>query len=542
MGKEKKTSLLIPDGYEVREHTETVSAEEACRRLSTKKQRRYTRAIRSGDTVRLVRHEAVCPDCGLRRPAYLFWIYLDRPRPERVSRTEIRAFCMGANGPEEETELRLNVPIPASVAFYCPRCERRFKRAENREHVRIVRRKNRLSVLRRIDEFTLGSVPGLTIADYLKDALYEGITFNARTGQVYITTENEHGKTYTVRSVRSIRDVETAYPALAALPERDAVRRRLKSFFRAKWDGPLPCSGSEPDRDAFFWMTRFTGYARSFYDALPYALDGSGLDRSFRGIARRLGQAKYVPRLLETSELPGGKCIRRLLFAEPERLFYLPELERLWELTGDQNLLHSVLEADGYYRFMAMLHQYPGCWALLRDHLEKRGAKAMCSQILMHMEELACYAMRYNALGPFGRKSEQTKWDRGYIRSQRSGEVCEWVFSVPSVPWKGRNDSQGALRHQRRVENRMIDGYRFRWLRNTQDCFAARRQLDNCLNIDHLGRVVVVCWNGKYLAAIEVRGHTVTQAFLAHNMPISRDDRVNAAYRKWLEWYGLREE
>lgn len=62
--------LLIPCGYNVEQHNETVDIATAGQILSSRKQRRYSWAIRHEWQANLTRHVWVCPHCNAHIPAY----------------------------------------------------------------------------------------------------------------------------------------------------------------------------------------------------------------------------------------------------------------------------------------------------------------------------------------------------------------------------------------------------------------------------------------------------------------------------------------
>lgn len=94
-----------------------------------------------------------------------------------------------------------------------------------------------------------------------------------------------------------------------------------------------------------------------------------------------------------------------------------------------------------------------------------------------------------------------------------------------------------------KIKDCSVNGYKFFWLRNSNDYIFAGEKLNNCLGSWGPGNWPVVCVKKqeKYIAAIEVSDKGIEQALEFNNIEFEEDSQLFKAFEKWrnehnLEW------
>ena len=512
-----------------------MSVAEAQRLLTTKAANRYTRARRDGDTATLYSTHLVCPHCR-------HWVVYNahtvtveegvatyaprRPRPPKA-RVQAWADPQITFFDEERATLPLTPKDGQTTAFICPTCGLKSYTASGHRQVDLSLRRGKISLRCSVEGFE-----EILCLQQMQDQrvrvtfpLYEVLTFHLRRGRVYLRYEDEKGALLHCRDVTEFPRYMVGGAAHTVLIQNRLVMRRILSLFRQVWGGPLPFTERMPPVSALVQMTRFVGYPRSFYDAIPYEVGTYRIQEGFRYTAQVLHHVSALPRLYDGIGLPQAKSLRRLMFENPGFFFYLSEVAVLSDMFGDVNLICRLLAGSRAYQVLIDLCARPK----INDYLSAYAYAKTPLRLLSMMEEtwdvMYSEAIEYASMSPAMQRLTQYAW-------RQKGAVAPWgnlPYSVPMHPPAAE------------IPDGEVDGYRFFWLRSSNDYAYAARVLGNCLSEwkTHNAPVVCVSKNGRYVAAIEVRYPFVEQALGRNNIPLSHDPLLRQAVLAWMERHHL---
>lgn len=523
------TEFTAAAGFTVTEQLQTVSVRQAAELLLSRKRRRYTSAERSQGGITLRRHIWHCPYCEARIPAYARTLECD-DTGMLADRRETAAWLSELSFFDEDNTLLLQTPFSGNSAI-CPNCSTRSQRIGQAhplyplvltEHGGKITLQLRLctiadamdaeNVLRRGRQFHISGFP-----------LQECLTFDLRRGRVFLQLRTQDG------SLLSGYDLTNDFSAwndglLRRLLHSRRILRELKRAFLRQWQGPLPFCEKELDLERFWLMTRFVGYPRSFYDALPLFDCGFAFDRSLRPVAARLHTPSDAARVLKDTRLLQAKSVRRICANRPALLFFLPELSAMRSVVPDINHFTRLLDAPFVFRLLTQLHIYPNAALFFRALTGRYSAAALFRSAEKNVDLLFAGARRYCAMSSLWQKQMIAQWDSsGYLH-------CTDKLSVPM-------HSTGALVPYQ------AGSYNFIPLHCGTDYHAAGTALHNCLSswTDNDFPVVIVRQLDRTVAAIEVRGTEIRQFRGFENMRISPQSQLGRAYNRWRRRFGLTE-
>ena len=522
----KCLQLELQTGYTVAYQSDTVDLDRAVEKLPTRRQLQSTMANRTDMRAILIRHRLVCPYCDHRIPAYgRPWDpnpagRVPRPRVLQWGDPQLTMF----GHPDPLLNLQ-EVRLPEG-GYRCEKCGKRSEPAGEPYRVRVVSHRHRITLtcaLRGLEDLLdcrwLGERP-LT----QEGTLYERVTFNFRNGHTHLSLHAQEGDCLAAWDITDRPEDWVGSPTYKLARHYTKVRRALKRRFGAMWGTPLPFGPGETDPVYWILMTRFVGFPRRFFDSLPYQGRSYGIDRDFRATARRVRTLPLVEKTLAGASLPKGKAFRRVLFNDPGLLLYLNEMEQLWAVLADENLLRRVLCDFHNYDILPELHDRPSILVFLRDCVAVKGAPYLVKKMLEDWHRLYGYGLNYYCMSPRARQKEQANWKKGDLYN----DLADTGYSVPMAPLPPT------------AVDCTVYGYRFRWLRSQRDYREAGAVLRNCLV--EWGRfqapVLCVSYRERVLAALQVRHGRITQFLGYKNEPVS-DPSLLAAFDWWRARMGL---
>ena len=531
----------IPTGYEIVEREVKVHVTDLCSCLQGKKQDRYTFARHEGDTATLTQHTIRCPHCRKSHPAYprylnaCFGVYI--PPQKRVSAEAIAAWASPQDSFfSEEANMLVFNPLcnGARGPYHCPFCKKESRPQRWVYQVMAEFRRGKAVLTCR----------GNDSADLLRMnwncrrktnlvfPLMESVTFNFRTGKVYLRLCSGDGSVITVRNIAQPEDWENS-TVYRLLKENTLVRRITVQAFRAAWRGALPFTLSALTPDLLIPLCGYIGYPQDFYMKIPYGAGKYHPDRSFASTAGKLRTCKGLQDLLNRSGLPRSKAVRRAFFRSPVYAFYLPEWEILYDCVGNGDIFLRLFHRPFTCAVLNFLHQYPGntpsdtgVACFFRDYALRRGPAALLRKLESCMSQLQVYAVHYACMNAAFREREQARWENGTVSCRPPVP-----FSVP-MPISSIPDA-------------WIDGYEFVLLKTKMQYQEAGKALHNCLvEWKPSNRpVFAVKKGGAYEAAIEIGNDTtVIQLLGDYNVPVSPNSKLHRAFETWKYTYGLNED
>lgn len=527
--------FLIPDGYEVKENYLFTDIESAYKILSTRKQRKYTCASRDGLNAILVSHQLVCPYCNYKVPAYerfiksspYYWYY-ETPFSKRV----IAEWCTTQLSFLEDNQcgkLDLSKVYKPTGTQVCKKCGRESLPMTKKRRVSVCYNKNKLEISAEVlGVAELMAIPWKTgKCITLELPLFEKVTFNLKKGHTHISLSNAKGEAFSVIDITEYSEVWHNGAVYKLLASNVNLSRTIKRYFEKRWHGGLPYGKREMDPDKYILLTRFIGFDRSFYDSIPYESDGIKIAGNFKSVAKSLHSIEMAEQRLINSGIPKAKSVRRIVCKNCGMLFYLRELELLYGAVKDVNIYCKVLLSKYIYDILATLKQRPAVIDFFADYRRIKGSVNLYYKCVEKWYKYRRYAVNYSSMGTYLRAIEQATWTKN--GPDLSVHTACPVFSLPMHIGNGINDC-------------VIDGFSFIWLRNGKDCLAASKALHNCLSHWSVFDNPVVCikQGGKVVGAIEVSENVVIQARGEENSDISENTKMYSAYQKWKKRFGLK--
>ena len=541
----------IPTGYIVVQKTSVVDIDEAVEILSSRKHRKYISAHRSGYelTAELRKDVWVCPFCGYEYPTtfmdnytHEFDKYLDydiRISRAIVERWGTHQISMLDNDFED---IVFTQPPVISGEWECPKCNGRSCPADGKREVFLEYDEKMIKIKAEICGVSeLLSIPWITgDAVTIHFPIYEVLTFSFESGKSRIELQGADGATIAGRDITADPYVWEKGVVYQLISENRAICRKIRRVFSDKFGGEIPFAKDEMTPDKYVLMTRFVGFPREFYDAVPYARGTFQIEETFKDIAEKIHSLQDTLALFESAEIPKCKSVKKIFFTNLGLLFYLQECETLWEAVRDVNHYRSLMENENIFDVLSILHQRPILFDFVFDYGRVKGAKAMIEMVTDKWVISAEYAIDYCTMNYPMKLAEQKRWKKR--PSRRGGEDDDFendlylhryenkvLFSVPmKTPIKS-------------IENCVIDDFSFFWLRSGNEYYMAGEELKNCLAEWTTVRnpVVAIKNDEKIVAAVEVGPSGVHQVRGYRNTGISQVPGLCEAYRKWLDKYKL---
>ena len=545
-----RIEFRLPSGYSIDTCTETVSIDTAGDLLKTKRQFKYTKATRNDETMTadMVRHIWICPYCGNRIPAYRRNFDISQStrkmRSDFIDQWSTRQLSLF---PKDDQLIELQYPLPKGPEYKCPKCHRMSSHSGKERNATIVDDKDKIILSVELenlgDIFSIKWMPSGNIN--LSFPLVETVVFNFKRGTTFIKLHDADGGIFSICDITKQPQIWNNGPICEALHKYTILSRTLKRHFEIRFGGKLPYFGKELTPDKYVLMTRFVGYNRSFYDTIPFTEDSNEVDKSFSSIINQLRSADGALKLFESSSLPKSKSIRRIIFNNPGVLFYINECETLWGLIQDVNLFRDLMKHDMFFNIVSQLHLYPGIALYYRDYIKVKSAKSFIKKLTDDFNQTNYEAAAYAVMNSYQQKSEQAKWECDETKHKANYDDDEdyeddpYITALPDVIHY--STPMGTV--DQSIPTCEIDGFRFSWLRTSNEYRSAGEQLNNCLRgwSRSDGPVVAVFQSNKIVAAIEVINKRMVQAYKRNNRIIEDDSNLGRAIKKWQTRYGIKD-
>lgn len=540
--------LLIPCGYNVEQHNETVDITTAGQILSSRKQRRYSWAIRHEWQANLTRHVWVCPHCNAHIPAYPEY-FGKRSSFEKTERPVVAdwATLQLSLFEEPDKELHFNAPFQ-SGKMVCPKCMRESERNPRSKNLVFSKKKHYLEISLELNElkdiFSLNWMSNSWLN--LSFPVYESVVFNLRNGHTFLKLHDGRGTNYTVSDITQRPNSWCNGPLYAVLDNNKVASRTLKRIFADIFGGTLPFTGAELTLDKYVLMCRFLGYSRRFYDAIPFTDNSRCIDGSFKHVAKRLHNSYNVPTIYRESSLPNAKTVRKIFFEDTGLFFYIKECERFWEILNDVNLFRELISSDSIYEILSQFHLFPGAMTFFSDYSKFKGARSLLKRLEDNLYETNLEAVMYGNLNDSAKKKERANWKKGSTGRTSFEDEDEYddEYYSPRLPQPVKYSTPFA-KTDSMIAPCCIDGFSFTWLSSSVDYFETGSALHNCLRSwsRFNNPVVVVKDHNKIIAAIEVDivRRIVVQARTANNRLIETESKLGNAYEKLKKRYSVEE-
>ena len=522
----KKINLQIPTGYEILEKNHTLKTHKALDLLLSGKQSEYSKAIKNDNgTITLFYPVIKCPYCSGELP-------IKHSSNKTLRRDEIVQWGLGQLSllEQEKTELVINDKFSVDETIYCPCCRKESEKTENHYSVSISKKRRKIKVL-----CMFNSIEELLNTEWTEEVeikspfvYYETVVFNLKNGHTHIQITDQEGNSICTRDITQTPDCIKNGLIYNLLLTNQQMRKEIKKFFK---DGSVFIFHSkEITFEKLVMATRFVGYNRSFYNAVPYNIGTYKLFHGFKSIAKGLHIAKKIPILYKRLKLPTNKATRRIVLSNPGLIFYYREIGRLYCAINNIDYFNKILSFEHIYFILAKINCYPVICEFIREAFKYENSSVVINQIENNFYNLSEYAIRYMSMKDAVKRMERKrkKWLQLCSEYAYGEEASVLPSVVRFVPCEEMADCE-------------IDGYRFEWLVTSNDYEKAGRKMHNCL-ISTYQPVIVIKSNGIYIAAIALdisNYKKITQAFMCHNRPVRDSVPLCLAIRKWCNRYNV---
>ncbi len=554
----------IPTGYTVTQEKITVSVDEAVKILKSRRRRKYISAFRTGyeTTAELRKDIWRCPYCNHEQPTtlmlenakkegkYLRGAYpLSKAQIEKWGTHQLSLFR------KADEMLTVNTAPDITGEQTCIKCGRKSLPALSQRDVSLYCDNQVITVRAEISGIgELLAIPWLTQGSItIQFPIYEVAIFDLCSGHTSIELQSANDVCIARRDITTQPYVWEKGVVYQLIRDNIVVNRTMRRLFSNIFNGMIPFGKDELTPEKYILMTRYVGFPRRFYDAIPYVPGGFQIEESFMEVEKKLHNIESAFVIFNESVLPKCKSIKKIFYSDPGLLFYLTECETLWRIIGDVNHFRVLLKNDCIFHVLSILRQRPRLFEYVSDYCRVKGARAMISIItevwLFSIEAAIDYCTMCDSM----KLAEQQQWKD---RTQKSNQIAdeddmydededddddeEWFprFSnrsmMFSVPMK---------KPVTEIVNCVIDGFSFSWLRSGNDYYMVGKALRNCLGRwrTTYNPVVAVKQDDKIVAAIEVGPDGIHQVQGYHNTSISRVPKLSEAYEKWRKRFNLKD-
>ncbi len=282
-------------------------------------------------------------------------------------------------------------------------------------------------------------------------------------------------------------------------------------------------------------MTNFVGYTdKSFYHNIPSDEYDFTIDPIFKKARNKLHNSDNCLELLNQSDLPKSKSIKKVMFTHPALFFYLDEINTLWELFGkDHNLLRSFLESKNAVANLYTMHTYPGIIEFYKDFVNEKGSYDFY-KLITFLDKKACkYGIFYSAFSESKKALERKTWSEGSSILKSGYQRLGVGINVDALFVAETEHSQEV-----KISDQNHNGYTFSVIKCRNQRVIAAEHLNNCLKSGHFTNLIIgVMKYGRYVAAVEVNAkeNYIIQALIKDNEDIEEDKSIFLAFKKWCK-------
>jgi len=513
--------IEVSSCYRIDRYSKNMDAADALHVMRSDEAILYDTATRHEDfTVTLTRHDLICPYCQYTHP-------LKTHNAITVSNAEVlQQWAEPQQTLLEQRTKTITFFQTHITTFMCPNCGYSSNDQKDVTIITISSQKNRIVVRSEVkDLFRILSLPHMPKSMFrFVFPLYEQIEFHLGKGRICIRVIN--GNEDILRTI----DVTNSPHSLCHCVLSDwfykiaDLRELITEAFQNAAQREVPFDTENVTLEDLLFFTRFVGYEKSFYSAIPYEKESLMLDSSFKHL-QKLHTQKSAKEYVFSFKFTKFKSLRKQIFEKTGLLFYLPECESLFGAIGDVNVFRRILQCEYVLDLLLTLHQHPIFIDFFQDFCEAKGAALVYDTICAGSSpwhDLRNYLFYYCSLSQYSKSVERKKWNR------KSDYMDSFRPHTRSLP---------LLQEPPKRANCVINGFTFKFLRNTAECFKAGKALKNCLKSWDCfdSAIVTVSNDGEIVAAIAVWGNSISQAHTYDNNRIESFPGLAEATAKWAK-------
>lgn len=261
----------------------------------------------------------------------------------------------------------------------------------------------------------------LEVANHLP--VFQSVIFDFNNHKVFSVIESLYGKPITNIDI----DVVFMNYIDKYIEIKNCIHQNLKEIWKPCI---FPFESYEINYDLMLLLTKYVGYTnKDFYFCIPNKLHTNTIFDTFRSIDKKLQNYNDILNLFNDSRLPNCKSLKRILFLNPQLLYYVSEIERLWDLLGDINFLKEILECSERYYILACLHVYQNLINFMNDFIDVKSKRTLVNLLVENASSILSYGVFYVSLRDEIKDYEKKKWiGRYYLRKMRF-----YLYSEPHI-------------------------------------------------------------------------------------------------------------
>lgn len=517
------TNIHIQNGFTQKERKRLIPFDQAASYLNSRRKRHITRAQQQEDGICVISHSFRCPYCGKEVPAYS---YSEQELPDRKA---VEAWCDPVSK-AHKAPLPFRTPLQRKNLMFCPRCGMESSYNQTETILTLESDEKTISLSRKVSVLDLLEIPWIKSLDAEgNETFFEELIFDLADGIGYVILRTEENKVFAFHPLMSrVKTEEVGFFSIL-LKQHTVVRRALKRAFREAFTRPLPYTLRELDLNHFLILTMFQDYPAEFYNAIPWDKNTGWICQDFSDLDK-LKKPACALEQLEQIQIPYMISFKHFFSQNPGLFFYLKECRQLWDLLEDTDLFFSLLRSKDVYYMLASLHQYPGAMLYLTDYKKAGDSRSLAQMLRTNFQMTLCRAVAYAALSPLAQKAAMNAATKGmdaddfcYIRPR------EPLFSYPLAPLP----AEGKEIH--------VDGFTFKWLKNSADSMRASIELDCSPMYRYRSNqsVAVVLKGREYVAAIEIDQGEVSLYIGKSGDLIDEGTPLHEAIEKWAKHFSF---
>lgn len=358
--------------------------------------------------------------------------------------------------------------------------------------------------------------------------LFETIDFDFNSGKVTLSLEN--GSEDKLLSNEFYDEYESLIKLF--IDKSSKIKKAIYDILVQIWTpNNFPFKESQISFERLLSLVKFIGYPdKRFYDSIPFNINDNHIFPSFQAVSEKLHNYACVPEFYTYTKLPNFKSLKKLIFSEPQLMFYIEEIEKLWSIFNDGNLLIRLLKNENRYEILAYIHLYPNIFSFFEDFIKVKPKTTLLNKILDSFCQIFFYAINYYSLRAEAKKFENDVW--------KNANNYDWLskFGYYEKPFRiSFSIPYSTLSSDYEME---FNGFQFTPLSNKKEYVQAGRKLNNCLIewINLNNPVILVTLKGKAKAAIEIEDDkTVAGALAKNNESLYLHPKLSTACRKYLD-------
>ena len=362
----------------------------------------------------------------------------------------------------------------------------------------------------------------------------EILILDGASGEIIISLEDENG-TVLHRAEISDKFDCAGSSAIDLIFNNQETKDFIKEYLNTFRSSPVPYSTDELGFSETIMLTKYRGFSKSYYNALPFELGTFCPEASF-SVFRNVEEA--VSRL-NSSEFLKSKNIKKAIIENQGLLFFIDDLERLYQNINNNCVFAKIIVQPDIFLLLQHIHNY-STDAFFRDFCStKYGAVNLEHYLLESTADVCECAKDYSLLNLHYRRQIQNSGFSKYI-----DKLEKWIDDEPYYSIKNTFRYSLPMNTGKCLEYAdKINGVTFAPAVSTGELYQAGKVLNNCLVDWEISRnnIILMKMGTFIVGAVELSKdlEDIVQAKLSDNYPMDSDKELSKAFVAWCKKYDL---